>query len=179
MSRLLCLAGGFGLYIRGQTIVRLPLLVDEKADGAHIRAGIQQGTPGGLTVAPGASGLLIIAFQVLRHIIMDDEPHVGLVDAHAKGIGGHHHLHTVIEEIVLILPPGVRIQLGVVGCRPDAAALQQLHRLVHLPGGAAIHDARMIALFEHQFQQLFWLLAGQCPPGLKVQVGASKLVVTS
>ena len=30
-----------------------PLLVDEKADGAHIRAGIQQGAPGGLTVAPG------------------------------------------------------------------------------------------------------------------------------
>ena len=103
---------------------------------------------------------------------MDDEPHVGLVDAHAKGIGGHHHLHPVVEEIVLILPPGVRIQLGVVGRRPDAAALQQLHRLVHLPGGAAIHDARMIALFEHQFQQLFWLLAGQRPPGLKVQVGA-------
>ena len=99
---------------------------------------------------------------------MDDEPHVGLVDAHAESIGGHHHLHPVVEEIVLILPPGVRIQFCVVGCRPDAAALQQLHRLVHLPGGAAIHDARMIALFEHQFQQFLGLLAGQRPPGLKV-----------
>ena len=99
---------------------------------------------------------------------MDDEPHVGLVDAHAKGVGGNHHLHPVIAEIVLILPPGVRIQFCVVGCRPDAAALQQLHRLIHLPGGAAIHDARMIALLEHQFQQLLGLLAGQCPPGLEV-----------
>ena len=172
LEPLFCLSGGFGLYIRGQTVVGLPLLVDEKADGAHIRAGIQQGAPGGLTVAPGAPCLLIIAFQILWHIIMDDEPHVWLVDAHAKGIGGNHHLYPVVEEIVLILPPGVCVQLGVVSCRPDAAALQQLHRLVHLPGGAAIHDARMIALLEHQFQQLLGLLAGQCPPGLEVQVGA-------
>ena len=63
---------------------------------------------------------------------MDDEPDVWLIDAHAEGIGRHHDLHPVIEEIVLIPPPGIRIQFGVVGCRTDAPALQQAGGLVHL-----------------------------------------------
>ena len=77
---------------------------------------------------------------------MDDEPHIGLVDAHAKGVGGHHHLHPVVEEIILIPAAGVGVQLGVVGRRPDAPALQQAGSLIHLFCGAAIDDTGVIAL---------------------------------
>ena len=102
---------------------------------------------------------------------MDHKPHVGLVDAHAEGIGRHHDLHPVVEEIVLILPPGIRIQFGVVGCRTDSPALQQAGGLVHLPGGTAIDDARIVPLPEHKFEQNFGLLAGQGPAGGKIEVG--------
>ena len=105
---------------------------------------------------------------------MDHEPYVGLVDAHAEGIGGYHDLHPVIEEIVLILPPGIRIQLGMVGRSPDTAALQQAGSLIHLLCGAAVDDARVVALFQHKVQQLLRLLAGQSAPGLKIEVGTVK-----
>ena len=102
---------------------------------------------------------------------MDDEPHVGLVDAHAKGVGGHHHLDPVVEEIILIPAAGVGVQLGVVGRRPDAPALQQAGSLIHLFCGAAIDDTGVIALLQHQFQQAAGLFAGQGPLGGKVKVG--------
>ena len=33
---------------------------------------------------------------------MNDEAHVAFVDAHAKGVGGDHHLHPVVLEVLLI-----------------------------------------------------------------------------
>ena len=168
------LAGRFGLYIGGQAVVCLHFLLDEEPDGAHIGAGIEQRAPGGLSIAACTPGLLIIAFQILGHIIVDDEPHVGLVDAHTEGIGGYHDLHPVVEEIVLILPPGIRVQLGMVGRSPDAPALQKAGGLIHLPGGAAVDDACVAALFQHKIQQLLRFLAGQGPPGLKIEVRTVK-----
>ena len=174
LEPLLRLAGRFGLYIGGQAVVCLHLLFNKEADGAHIGAGIEQRAPGGLSIAACTACFLIITFQILGHVIVDHEPHVGLVDAHAEGIGRHHDLHPVIEEIVLILPPGIRVQLGMVGRSPDTAALQQAGSLIHLLCGAAVDDARVVTLFQHKIQQLLRLLAGQGAPGLKIEVGPVK-----
>ena len=116
--------------------------------------------------------LLIIALQILGHIIVDDEPDVGLVNAHAEGVGRHHDLNAVVEEVVLILPAHLGVQLGVVGRRPDAPALEQAGRLVHLLRSAAIDDPRIVALPEHKVQQLLRLLAGQGAARLEVKVGS-------
>ena len=102
---------------------------------------------------------------------MDDEPDVGLVNAHAEGVGRHHDLNAVVEEVVLILPAHLGVQLGVVGRCPDAPALEQAGRLVHLLRSAAIDDTRVVALPEHKVQQLLGLLAGQGAARLEVEVG--------
>ena len=112
-----------------------------------------------------------------KHIILfplkdDPNPPKPVVKQAPKPAAARHHdLHPVIEEIVLILPPGIRIQFGVVGCRPDSPALQQAGGLVYLPGGAAIDDARIVPLPEHKVEQNFGLLAGQGPAGGKIEVG--------
>ena len=105
---------------------------------------------------------------------MDDEADIGFIDAHAKGIGGHHHLHTVIQKIVLVFAAHLRLQLCVVSGRPDAPALQKTGGIVHLAGGAAIDDARILPLLQHQLQQNRRLLAGQRTAGGKIQVWAVK-----
>ena len=90
----------------------------------YINTRVKQCTSGRLAITTCSPRFLIVVFQICRHIIVDHEPHVGLVDAHTEGIGRHHDLHPVVEEIVLILPPGIRIQLGMVSRSPDAPALQ-------------------------------------------------------
>ena len=54
-------------------------------------------------VAPGPSRLLIIPFERLGNVVMDDEPHVGLVDTHAESDRGDDHVGALHQEIVLIL----------------------------------------------------------------------------
>jgi hypothetical protein len=44
-----------------------------------------------------------------------DEAHVGLVDAHAEGDGGHHHDAVLAQEAVLVAAAHVGVQAGVVG----------------------------------------------------------------
>ena len=61
-----------------------------------------------------------------------------------------------------------------VGRSPDTAALQQAGSLIHLLCGAAVDDARVVALFQHKIQQLLRLLAGQGASGLKIEVGPVK-----
>ena len=56
----------------------------------------------GHAVAPGAAGLLIIAFQVLGHVVMDHEAHVGFVNAHAECVGGDDDAHAVEQERLLV-----------------------------------------------------------------------------
>ena len=53
------LAGSFGLYIGGQAVVCIHLLLDEEPAGAHIGAGIEQRAPRRLTIAACTACFLI------------------------------------------------------------------------------------------------------------------------
>ena len=56
-----------------------------------------------LAVASCAACFLIVGFDVFRHVVVDDEAHVRLVDAHAEGVRRDDRLHVVVEEVVLRL----------------------------------------------------------------------------
>ena len=66
-------------------------------------------------VASGTAGLLVVAFDALGDVVVDDETHIGLVDAHAEGDGGHDDVHVLHEEFVLVLGADLVVQSGVVG----------------------------------------------------------------
>ena len=94
--------------------------LDEAAhDGGVAEAEEQQGL-GRQAVAAGAAGLLVVALDGLGQVVVDDEAHVALVDAHAEGDGGDDDVHLVAREGVLDAPPLVRRQAGVVGGGVDA-----------------------------------------------------------
>ena len=42
-------------------------------------------------VASCPTGLLEVSLDGIGQIEMNDQSHIGLVDAHPKGVGGHHH----------------------------------------------------------------------------------------
>ena len=67
-------------------------------------------------VSAGAARFLVITLDVLGQVMVQDEPDVGLVDAHAERDGRDDDLDLVLDEEVL--SPGAfrRIESGVVGC---------------------------------------------------------------
>jgi hypothetical protein len=63
-------------------------LLDEVELLRNIRGAEEKNALGREPVTPGAAGFLIVALDVLRQIVVDDETDVGLVDAHAESHGG-------------------------------------------------------------------------------------------
>ncbi len=54
-------------------------------------------------VTPGTARLLVIILHALGHVVVQNEPHVGFVDAHAEGVRRHNDGGFVVDEIILIL----------------------------------------------------------------------------
>ena len=61
--------------------------IDEMQLLGHIAGAEKQYAFGGQTVAPGPACLLIITLQIFRQIIMHNETHVRLIDAHSERDG--------------------------------------------------------------------------------------------
>ena len=103
-----------------------------------------------LPVAARPAGFLIITLDALGDVVMDDEPDVGLVDAHAEGDGGDDHLDVLHQEAVLVLRAGFRVQAGVVGEGLDAVDGQQLGQFLHLLAAQAVDDAGLAGVLADE-----------------------------
>ena len=66
-------------------------------------------------VSSRASSLLYIVLQRVGDVIVDNQPHVALVDTHTEGGGGHDDANLVAHEGILILYLLVGIHLSIIG----------------------------------------------------------------
>ena len=119
----------------------------------HVLQAVAHPGVGGQAVAPGAAGLLVVALDVFGHVQMRHKAHVRLVDAHAKGDGGHHHDAILAQKPVLVQLPGFAFQARVVGQGVDARLRQGVGDVLHFFTRLAVHDAgvaRVLALDKAQ-----------------------------
>ena len=97
---------------------------------------------GGLSVASGAARFLEIGLGAVGQVVMDHEPHVRFVDAHAEGVGTHHYPCPSGFPVLLAEGPDLRGNACMVERGGNAGGAEH-------PGGffcplpvAYIHDAR-------------------------------------
>ena len=108
-------------------------------------AGIEQEeTLPGQAIASRPAGFLVVAFQVFRHVVMDDKADVGFVDPHAEGNGGAHHPDTVAEILFLIARPLRLFQPGMIGEGRDAIRAEPRREGLRSLAGQAINDAAVL-----------------------------------
>ena len=106
-------------------------------------------------VAPGAAGLLVIALDVLGHVQVRNKTHIGLVNAHTKCDGGHHHDSVFTQKAVLVVLAHWRVQACVVGQRADTGLRQHLGNVLDFFARLAIHHTRLLRVFAlDETQQL-------------------------
>ena len=107
-------------------------------------------------VAPGAARFLIVAFQAVRAGAVDDEAHVGLVNAHAEGVGGDQRVQVAVEPALLHLVALGGVEAGVVQARPFCRRRRgRGRRLLRSPHTACGWRRR----------------SGRCRPGRRVWAG--------
>ena len=143
--------------LAGVAVLHLPR---ESEQQAHVLAAVKHGAGSGLVVAARPARFLIITFYILGQIAMQHKTHVGLVNAHAKGDGGHDHRAAVLAEGLLGLGPLNISQTGVIGQGRDAVPVQKSHRGLHVLACGAVNDARPLVPGQ-KIQQLpvqlaFW-----------------------
>ena len=104
-----------------------------------------------VAVASCSSSLLEIGFDGVGQVVVDDESHVGLVDAHAECVGCHHHAAAVLGPVGLSkVALGSRESCMIVLSR-DAVRLQQLRQLCGQSPTARIDDGTSL---WHAFQDV-------------------------
>ena len=99
------------------------LVLDEHFLEEAVARRVEQHALRRLAVATGAAGLLVVGFERPRQVEVDDRADVGLVDAHAEGVGGDDDLGLAAHEPVLGLGPLLAGQARVVD---DGLAAQLL-----------------------------------------------------
>ncbi len=93
-------------------------------------------------ISAGASGFLVIALQAFGYIVMNDEPHIGFVNAHSKSDGGHNHIHIFHQEFILVSRTGSSIHPCMVWQRFNPVHLKCFCYLFHFLPAQTINDAR-------------------------------------
>ena len=94
-------------------------------------------------VAPRAPGLLVVGLDRPRHRGVRDGAHVGLVDAHAERVGGHHDLDLAVHEAPLGVGALLAPEAGVVGQHlGPQRALQRAGQVLGLGARARVDDGR-------------------------------------
>ena len=121
-------------------------------------------------VAAAAAGFLVVALDGLGRVVVNHEAHVGLVDAHAEGDGGHNHVALLVQERVLVVDAHLLVEAGVVGAGAHVVHAQQLGNFLHLLAAQAVNDAGLALVLLHVLNQLlFGVVLGA---HLVVEIGA-------
>src|ERR1039457_6836869 len=82
------LLAGYALFVHERSArIRIDLLFDEKFGRTNVGSAEEQGAVRRIPVASGAAGFLVVAFQALGQVVMNDPTDVRLIDAHSEGNG--------------------------------------------------------------------------------------------
>ena len=91
-------------------------------------------------ISAGASCFLVISFKAFGNVVVDDESHIGLVDAHAKGDGSHNHIDVFFKKSILGVATHLGIQSCVIGARIDVVGAKHLGEFFHAFAREAVDD---------------------------------------
>ena len=117
-------------------------LADEVRDEAAVGRRVEQHAAGGLSVAPGAAGLLVVALERGRQRPVPDRAHVRLVDAHPERGRRHHDAVVGGHEARLARIALGRAESRVVGLGGEIGLAQALGDVLAAGARARVDDGR-------------------------------------
>ena len=93
---------------------RFILLLRQSFTDSQVFTAAEQGAARIRPVTARPPRFLIILFQALGHIVIDDERNIGLVNTHAKRAGGNNNLHLTVYKGSLCYRPFSHRQSGMI-----------------------------------------------------------------
>ena len=106
------------------------------------------------TITPRTPGLLVVALETLRHIVVDDVAHIGLVYTHTEGDGSDDDVDTLFDEGILVLSTLLGVEPCMVGQSLDPISLEHLGEVHHLRTAHAVDDPTLLGVAEDEADDL-------------------------
>ena len=136
----------------------------------------QQQAVRGPAVPACSASLLQIALQRTGYLGVHDRADVRLVDAHAEGVGGDHHLDVALVEAALDLPFPLGRDTGMEVPGHEAALGERLGSFLRAPLGRAVDDgsARVSSVQRtcHRLVDVLYTLRGRRRNHDEFEIGA-------
>ena len=129
-------------------------LTDEVALFGRVAAAEEERAFALQAVATGAAGLLIVAFNVLGHVVVDHVADVGLIDAHAEGDRRADHANLIANEQLLIADPFARGKSGVIRKRRNSRGGKAGGQILGGLAARDVHDAAFGSALRAPGQEL-------------------------
>ena len=114
-------------------------------------------------VTSGTSGLLIISFQTLRHVIVDNIPDVGLVNTHAESNRSNDDINAFHQEVVLRLCTGCSVHSGMIGSCFDVIGDEYFCQIFHLLAAEAINNTAFALVILNETDDVLFNILGLRP----------------
>src|SRR5574344_1114553 len=99
--------------------------------------------------------LLIITFQRLRHIIMDNKTDIGLINTHSKRYCRNNNIYVLHQKFILVCSSCCCIQAGMIRQCLDSVNAQQLSHFLHLFAAKAIYYSALAGIIFDKLYNLF------------------------
>ena len=77
------------------------------------------------------SDTMDVVFRVMRHVIIDDERHIGNINASGDDIGSDQNRHFAVPEIEHNLVPLVLLQIGMHSARVNMERAKRAREFLH------------------------------------------------
>ena len=121
-----------------------------------------------LRIPSGSSRFLIIIFQTLGHIVMQDIPDIGLIDPHSKRIGCDHHLDPIVNKILLTALSCFIAHSRMISAHGKSRTFQKQVKFIHILSCGTVNNSAFIRMFFQILPDSFFFLF--CSLHLKIQI---------
>ena len=101
-------------------------------------------------ISPCTASFLIITFNTLGNIVVDNKTYIRLVYPHTKSNGGHHHIYLLHQEHILIFGAGLCIKTCMIRNGTHPIYLEHLGQFFHSFAAQAIDDSRFSLILLHK-----------------------------
>ena len=151
-------------------VIRLILTMEELRHLVDVCIAVVSDAESLSAVPPRSTGLLVVALQALRDVVMDHEADVRLVDPHPESYRRHDDIDALVEERILRLIPHLALDPGVVGECLDVVGPEHLGEVLHLLAAHAVDDPALVVVLLDEADDIRLHLA-VLPSDLVVEIG--------
>ena len=153
-DRRFCIGSRFLQQLSADILFSNRLVLHKLLQFSEVFTGIEGDTYTLASITSGSTRFLIITFQALGYIIMNNKTDIRFIDTHSEGDSSNNDINTLHQKIILGLRTGSRIKTGMIRSRLDFIGFQHLCQFLYFLAGKTIDNATLAFVLTNKHDNL-------------------------